>query len=246
VDFFSFAIQVGLFFGFLGIIFGIPIMGSCTFILNYDVKAKCELFHRSQPVSVWKLTASRFLVTIGGLIVLSLFAGLLQLIFSNILLIMYTPMQVNLWLAFNGILLSWIHMSISILVIGSIGFLLSAIFKEGSFGKGALALGALEIAVFVLNYFLDLGIPSPFKGLMRLMFSNINNFVSNFPNCNYAFNVSNNQAQSVYPASVPSQSEILTTAWSTVFTWGVALKLAVCGALFTLATCIYHRREVQF
>lgn len=245
-DFFSFAIQVGLYFGIVGIIFGIPIMGACTFILNGDVKEKCELFHRSQPVSVWKLTASRYIVIIGGLIVLSLFVGIIQLITSNIMISVYTPMQVNLWMALNGMLISWLHLSISIGVIGSIGFLLSAIFKENAFGKGALVLAVLEIAVFIVNYFLNLGVPSPFAGLVRLMFSSISTFVSEFPNVNYAFNVSTNKFNSLYPNTVPTQAEILSKAWSSLFTWGVALRLAVCGALYTLATCVYHRREVQF
>lgn len=242
----SFSLQVGLLFGFLGFMFAIQMLSISASLLNSDVRHKCELFHRSQPVSFWQLTGSRFIAGVGGVIGLALLVGLLQYFVGNILLLILTPLKVDWWMSLNGVLLGWLHISVSLLVLGSIGFLLSAVFKDNSVGKGALVIGGIQAAVMILNYILRLDIPLPIVGLFKLITSNIGSFSDVFPTMQYGIQFGNNikSVNDVSAFTLPPM--FLTSLWSTLVTWGIALKLAVSGLLFVLAACIYQRREVQF
>ncbi len=242
----SFAVQVALMFSFLGFMFAIQMVSISTSIMNTDVRHKCELFHRSQPVSVWQLTASRFAAGIGGFIALTLVAGIIQYFVATLLLFIPAGFKVDWWMGLNGMLLSWAHLSVSLLVLGSIGFLLSTVFKDNAFGKGALILGGIQVAIWIINYLTHLGIPSPVTALANLVMSNIRDFTSVFPSMQYGiqFNSHTTAQQGVEAFRLPPM--FLGNLWSSLFTWGIALKLAVSGILYVLSTCLYQRREVQF
>ncbi len=242
----SFALQAGLFLGFLGLIFAIPMTVLSATLLNSDIKHKCELFHRSQPVSVWKNTASRYVAGIGGLVGLAFLAGLFQLVAGNILLAILTPMKVDWWLAFNGFLLSWMHLSISITVLGSLGFLLSAVFKDNAIGKGALAIGAVDIAIVIMNYYLKLGIPALSKNLFKLVYSNISDFSNVFPTMQYGIVMGSNARTTGDISAFTLPQGFLSGLYGSVFTWETLAKAGLCVALYALATFIYKKREVQF
>lgn len=242
----SFALQAGLFLGFIGLVFAIPTAISGSILLNGDIKGKCELFHRSQPVSVWQVTASRFIVGIGGMLALALGIGLLQYLAGNLLLVIFTPLRVDWWLSLNGMLLGWAHLSVSLLVLGSVCFLLSSVFKDNAFGKGALVLAAVELAVHAANYFLKAGIPSPFGLLRDLVMSNLRDFTHTFPTMQYGIQFNHKVSGEAAMAAFQIPSRFLGTLWSSLFSWGVALKLFASALLYTLATCLYQRREVQF
>lgn len=242
----SFAIQVGLFFGILGFMFAISMVILSSTLLNNDVKHKCELFHRSQPVSVWEITGARFIAGIGGLIGIAFAIGLFQYLLGNITLLIISPLKVDWWLSLNGFLAGWAHLSISLLVLGAICFFLSSIFRDNAFGKGALILGAVELALLIINKTMNMHIPSPSAGLFKLIASNIGSFTSIFPTMNYGVQVGKavNTGHNLEMFNMPSY--FLYNVWSTVLSWGVALKIAVSGGLYLLATYIYKNREVQF
>lgn len=242
----SFALQAGILLGFFSIIFGIPMAVLSATLLNSDIKHKCELFHRSQPVSVWKNTASRFTAGIGGYVALAFLAGLVQLFIINILLTILTPMQANWWLAFNGFLLSWLHLSISLIVLGSMAFLLSAIFRDNAIGKGALAIAAVDISVVIINYFLKMDIPSLSLKLIKLVYSNISAFSNVFPTLQYGIVVGKNNYTTGDASSFVLPQGFLSSLYASVFTWETLAKAGLCVALYALATFIYKKREVQF
>lgn len=242
----SFAMQAGLFFGLLGLIFAIPMIISGSTLLNSDIKTKCELFHRSQPISVWRLTASRYIVGIGGYVGLAFLVGLAQMIIGSIIAMAITPLRIDWWMAFNGFMLSWMHLSISLTVIGTIGYLLSSIFKDNAFGKGALSIFVIESAITIINYFLKLGIPSLFKNLFKLIYANISDFTAVFPTMQYGIVVGENYNTTGDLGAFAIPPAFLSSLYSSVFNWDTAGKVLFCLVLYVLATCIYHRREVQF
>jgi ABC-type transport system involved in multi-copper enzyme maturation permease subunit len=242
----SFAVQVGLFLGILGFLFATSMIILGSTLLNSDVKHKCELFHRSQPVSVWEITASRFIAGIGGLVGVAFAIGLFQYLVGNLTLLIITPLKVDWWLSLNGFLAGWAHLSVSLLVLGSICFFLSSVFRDNAFGKGALILGAVELAIVIIDKTMNIHIPSPSVGLFKLIGSNIASFTEIFPTMNYGVQVGHavNTGQNLDMFKVPPY--FLYNVWSTILSWSVALKVAVSGALYLLATYIYKKREVQF
>lgn len=243
----SFVMQSAMFFGFLGVIFVIAMSIIGSSLLNQDIKHKCELFHRSQPVSVWKITASRFIAGIGGLLALALLIGIFNMFLSNFMAMLLTPMRVNCWMSFNGLILSWLHFSIALMVLGSILFLLSAIFRDHAFGLGAGGLGALQLVTFFLNKTYGWKIPYILNAIFKLIMSGILKIQTVLPS---------SQQFGVVHISTGSQEPDLSTfivppnflynLWSSLFTWDIAFKFFFCAVLFVIATYIYKRREVQF
>jgi hypothetical protein len=253
----SFGMQVGLFFSFIGIIVAISSLITSSMLLNQDVKHKCELFHRSQPVNVWSLTASRYLVGIGGMIMLSFLLGLINFLVANILVSIITPLRIDWWLATNGFLLSWLHISIVLLVSGSICFVLSSVFRDNALGKGILGLAGIEIVIRALNSIYRVGFPSLFENTQKLIMSGVNSFNETASALKYG-SISINPQDSAYLNALAAKGpeaiakafglpeHFLNIMWSTLFTWDIGFKLLFCIAMYILATCFYQRREVQF
>ncbi|MFO7660304.1 MAG: hypothetical protein R6V77_05275 [Candidatus Cloacimonadaceae bacterium] len=243
----SFLMQSAAFFGFLGIIFVIAMSIIGSSLLNQDIKHKCELFHRSQPVSVWKITASRFIAGIGGLIALALAIGVLNMFLSNFLAMMLTPMRVNWWMSFNGLILSWLHFSIAIMVLGSILFTLSAIFKDNAFGLGAACLGGLQLVTLFLNKIYGWNIPYIANAIFKLIMSGILKIQAYLPT-SQQFGIVTIRTGSQEPdlSTFVVPPNFLTSIWSSLFTWDIAFKFFFCAVMFVIATLIYKRREVQF
>jgi hypothetical protein len=228
-----------------------------TTLLNQDVKNKCELFHRSQPVNVWKLTASRFLAGIGGMVALSLALGLINFLVINVIVSVTTPLRLDWWLAINGFFLSWLHMSIVLLVSGSMGYLLSAVFRDNAMGKGILGIAGIEIVIRALNGFYKTGLPSLVENLFKLIMSGLSQFQNAVTVMKYGSlsfyspgtgTSSNISIGGVGHAANSFQMPVSFTGnlWATLFTWDIVFKLLLCVGLYALATYIYHKREVQF
>jgi hypothetical protein len=242
----SFVMQSAMFFGFVAMIFVISMSIISSSLLNQDIKHKCELFHRSQPVSVWKLTASRYIAGIGGLIAMSLLIGIINMFLSNLMATILTPMRVDWWMSLNGLILSWLHFSVAMLVLGSILFLLSAIFKDHAFGLGVGGLGVLQLLTLILNKLYGWKIPYILNAIFKLITSGIAKINLVLPNT-YQFGI-----VSVQPGQDPDLStfvipqHFLYNLWTTLFTWDIAFKLLFCGVMFVLATLLYRQREVQF
>lgn len=242
----SFVMQSAMFFGFLGIIFVIAMSIISSTLLNQDIKHKCELFHRSQPVSVWKITASRFIAGIGGLIALALAIGVLNMFLSNFLAMLLTPMNVNWWMSLNGLVLSWLHFSIAIMVLGSILFMLSAIFRDNAFGLGAAGIGAIQLVTFFLNKIYGWKIPYLANAIFKLIMSGILKIQAFLPTSQQFGIVTIRKGGEPNLSTFVVPPNFLTSVWSSLFTWDILFKLVFVAVMFIIATYIYKRREVQF
>lgn len=242
----SFALQAAMFFSFLGFVFVISLSFMSGTTLNQDVKNKCELFHRSQPVSIWKITGSRYLVGIGGPITLSFILGIINMLVSFLVINLTTPMQIDLWMSLNGFMLSWLHFSIALMVLGSIQFLFSAANKENSY-YGFAGIFALQAVTFAVNKSYGWHLPYILKILYKLILSGILNVQQALPTT-AQFGIVTLQTGNHMPdlTKFVIPPNFLHNMWGTLFTWDIALKFVVCAALYVVATCIYHRREVQF
>lgn len=241
----SFLIQFASFIGSLGLLFTLFMFILCPTLLNQDVRHKCELFHRSQPVSIWKITASRFAAGIGGLIIISLAVGIANLFITNISAALLTPFQIDWWMSINGLLLSWLHFSVAMLVLGSILFLLSAIFRDHAFGLGIGGLGVLQLIAFIFNKLYGWNIPYILNVIFKLITSGITRIQAVIPNAQQ-FGIVTVRTGEPDLSNLVIPEHFLYNLWTTLFTWDIAFKLFFCAVMFVLATYIYKRREVQF
>jgi MFS family permease len=242
----SFVMQSAMFIGSLGMIFAMSMLIISSSLLNQDIKRKCELFHRSQPVSVWQITASRFIAGIGGLLGLALAIGVFNMILSNILAMSLTPMRVDWWMSINGLVLSWLHFSIAMLVLGSSLFLFSSIFRDNAFIIGYGSLGLIQVITIILNKLYGWKIPYILSAIFKLIMSGILSISSVLPTSQQFGLITVRTGQEPNLASFIVPEHFLYNLWTTLFTWNIAFKLLFCVVMFVLATCIYHRREVQF
>jgi len=218
-------------------------------ILNKDIKNKCELFHRSLPVSIWKIVASRFIIGIGGFIVVSLVLGIIHYLVLSLLFLFNFPIKMDWWLGLNGFLLGWAHLAIAMLVAGSINGVLSATFKEYQNMYIGLGVLGIEVVTRTLNYLYGLGIPSLFISIRDLVFSGFYDVqrtavgISSKINC---ITVSGLSESEVMLKAVQLPESFLSGMWATLFSWSIGFKLLFAALMFVLATAIYHRREVTF
>lgn len=241
----SFLMHFVSFIGSLGLLFTVAMFILGSTLLNQDIKHKCELFHRSQPVSVWQITGSRFVAGIGGLILVSLAIGFVNMLLTNITAAILTPFQIDWWLSLNGLLLSWLHFSIAMLVLGSMLFLLSAIFRDHAFGLGIGGLGLLQLITFILNKLYGWNIPYILNAIFKLITSGIVNIQKVVPSM-HSFGIVTVRTSEPDISNLVIPPHFIYNLWTTLFTWDIAFKLVFCAVLFIIATYVYKQREVQF
>ncbi|MCK4694529.1 MAG: hypothetical protein KAT74_02140, partial [Candidatus Cloacimonetes bacterium] len=135
--------------------------------LNEDVRKNCELFHRSQPVSVWYTTGSKYLTGIVGNWAVLLIIALFNFIVINIILALFH--QCVFSTAFAGLLQSYVSFIKTGLIIGSITFFLSVVFKDKAFLQGFAVLLAVQILFLILNTLLNWKLPLPLSYLVKLL-----------------------------------------------------------------------------
>jgi hypothetical protein len=240
----SFSMQAIMFMSFFGIVVGISLVVISSGLLNHDIHHKCELFHRSQPVSVWEITGSRYLVGIIGSLIIAFVLGLINMVVVNILTMIATPMHVNWWMSFNGLLLSFLHISVALLLLGSICYTLSAIFKSNAFGKGMLGLVGIDVAIQIVNYLFSFRIPAMSVSFFKFIMSGFSSLTTQITMQKYgAFATAQAKPSDIALFKLPP--DFLTVMWSTLFTWQILEKLLICVALYVISTYIYQKREVQ-
>ncbi len=240
----SFSIQAIMFMSFFGVVVGISMVVISSTLLNHDIQHKCELFHRSQPVSVWQITGSRYLVGIIGSLAVAFALGFINMIVVNIVSTIATPLRVDWWMSLNGLILSFLHISVALLLLGSICFILSSLFKSNAFGKGMLGIGGVEIATQIVNYLMGLKIPSPIGSFFKFIMSGFGNLSTQIQMQKYgAFTAVQGKMGDITQFRLPA--DFLSTMWSTLFTWQILEKLLICAALYVIATYIYQKREIQ-
>lgn len=202
--------------GFMCLIFAISIAGGA---LNRDVQKNSEIFFRSQPVSLWAITSSKFLVLVVGAVLINTAIGLFNFIVYNAFakIVFGTG---NLPAALAGLLTGLIGTGSCILVFGSMAFLLSSIFRQRAVGFGAAIVAGLSIAATLLNHIYGMNLPNLGKAILELG-SDILRF--------------DRVAQFTGPAD----------AWQQVLNWMLVKRLVLSGLFFVVATYLYQLREIK-
>lgn len=208
--------------GFIAVLFTITTTQTA---LNDDLKRNCELFHRSQPVSYWLRSLSKFCVTIGGNWVVLLIISLFNYLIINLILAFFG--QYSAGASISGMLLAFLYFVKITLLIGSITFFLSAIFKEKAFFTGLAILFGTNFLFMLLNALLGWHLPLPMKYLADL------------------FSFQSQIHLEGDPTSVEYGKLVAHTWKMMIFNWKSLLQVVVSGIFFAAATLIYKSKEVK-
>ncbi len=208
--------------GLMSIIFTIMLMQGA---LNEDVRRNCELFHRSQPVSIWLRTGSKFYVgLIGNWIVLFLIALFTFIVVNIILAIMH---QFNFYVAVSGMLQAFIAFVKTGLIIGSLTFFCSAIFKDKAFLKGLSIIVAVHFLFLIFNRMFGWNLPLPLSYLIKLM-------------------TFDSGQRALVGVDEFETLNLIKNAWNSIlFNWKTLFQVLFSGALFAGATLIYKNKEIK-
>lgn len=208
--------------GLIALLFTITITQSS---LNEDLRRNCELFHRSQPVSFWLRALSKYTVGIGGNWAVLFILAVFNYLVVNIILAFLG--QFNLSASVTGLLLAFLVFAKISLLIGSITFFLSAVFKDKAFFTGAGILLGVQFLFLILNALLGWKLPLPIDYLLGLI------------KFNSGLNYENN-------LNILEYREVVADFWK-VGVWNLKslLQILVSGMFFAAAALIYNNREVK-
>ncbi|MEA2095444.1 MAG: hypothetical protein U9P73_01955 [Candidatus Cloacimonadota bacterium] len=213
-------------------IMGLPGLISLIFIiiltqgaLNENIRNNSELFHRSQPVSIWYQSASRYIVGIAGNW-LALFAiAIFNFIIVAIILAVADKFIFST--AFAGMAQSVVSFMKTGLIIGSITFFFSAVFKDKAFLQGLAIIVGVQFLFTILNMLMQWHLPLPLSYIMKLI--NASTPTSIEPE--------------VFNENV---SYYILEIWKKILiNWNTLLQVGVSGVLFVGATLIYKSREIK-
>ena len=213
-------------------IMGLPGLISLIFIiiltqgaLNENIRNNSELFHRSQPVSIWYQSASRYIVGIAGNWLVLFTIAIFNFILVAIILAVTDKFIFSI--AISGMAQSVISFMKTGLIIGSITFFFSAVFKDKAFLQGLAIIVGVQFLFIILNILMQWNLPLPLSYIMKLI------------------NAST-------PASIEPEifsenvSYYIGEVWKRVLiNWNTLLQIGVSGVLFVGATLIYKSREIK-
>jgi len=208
--------------GLMSIIFTIMLMQGA---LNEDIRRNCELFHRSQPVSIWLRTGSKFYVgLLGNWIVLFLITLFTFIIINIILAIIH---QFNFYVAVSGMLQALTAFIKTGLIIGSFTFFCSAIFKDKAFLKGLSILVAIQVLFLIFNSLFGWNLPLPLSYLLKLITIDAGQ-------------------RALVGIDEFETAKIIGDAWNKILlNWKTLYQILFSGALFAGATLIYKNKEIK-
>ncbi|MFA6793264.1 MAG: hypothetical protein WCY99_05210, partial [Candidatus Neomarinimicrobiota bacterium] len=127
----------------MGLVFFVFMLLMAQSSLNRERQLLCDDFFRCQPVSILKTGAAKYLMHVfGGLPLLAACALVTAVLLSFVML--FSGYGFPFGAALGGALLGWLVYLKVCLVIGSLVYLFSAIFKSSAFIKGVAAMGILE------------------------------------------------------------------------------------------------------
>ena len=216
--------------GFMSLIFTIMLTQSA---LNEDLRRNFELFHRSQPVSVWHRSLSKYITGIGGFWIVLFLIGIFNFIVVNSFVAIVG--QFHFKTAISGMMLAQLGYMKFTLIIGSIAFFCSVIFKDKAFFKGISVLLAIHVLFLIVNVWFGWKLPMPLTYLIDLL---KDNSVTNFQGNDFFFGTDSSQYFEI--------SDMIKEKWnSLIFSWKSLLQIAVSGSLFAISTFIYKNKEVK-
>ena len=194
--------------------------------LNLERFHKCEIFYRSQPLSIWLYSLSKYIIAIVGPILILILTGIVNLL---LIIPFLSPfMAFNLPDALAGLGVSLLLYSRSILVLGSIGFLISGIFKEKAFIKLLWIILVLQIILVIAHLTLDFPLIN-----MSEYFTKLINPIGGIGEAL--------RSDSIESLDNFRQAMEINTI---LFNWHTGLQLLVSGIFFGLGVIIYKTKEV--
>lgn len=191
-------------------------------ILNVNKRENYELFHRTQPVSIFQISFAKLIgISISNW---SVFFGLCLInylvfnIFFSIQLSGIIPW--NFWYGFVGMFYPAIAALVLSIILVAIASLFSAIFQDGALLKAAGIIFGLQIIISIFNHLYKWNVPSPldyFRSLLRIISLNLGR-------------------EQIIHFTVP---RVFLLEWNTL------LHLIAAAGFFIIATYIYGKREVK-
>jgi hypothetical protein len=193
--------------------------------LNEDIRRKSELFHRSQPVSIWLRSLSKYISGIAGNWITFLAIGIFNIIIAVIVMLLIDQLRFDFMMA--GWLQAFTGMMKMTMIVGSICFFFSAIFKDKAFLQGLAILVGLQFLLWILNQLLGWNLPLPLNYLYQLLrtnsFTNFDTFVT--------------EKDVMY---------LINRNWQDlVFSWRNIIQILFSGFLFFISTLIYKSKEIK-
>jgi hypothetical protein len=205
--------------------------------LGEEDKSAGHAFHRLQGVSAWKITGSRYLISLifGTLSVFVL--NLIRYAALSYFFMHSTGIHLNWQIALQSWLLSSCYLWIILLGMGSLSFLMTAIFRKFGHIYGSLFIALCLLCVFYWELL------HGYKGwLSDIIFGKSVLFPGNF------------YLQASHSGGLPLAMQFqkaipphfLQNSWHSLFSWPVLLTIAGSGLLYIAATMIYKHRRIEF
>jgi ABC-type transport system involved in multi-copper enzyme maturation permease subunit len=213
--------------GFAGFVMVLVALSIGNQSLNMEKFRKCEIFYRSQPVSIWSYSFSKYLIAVLAPIVVLFIVG----VFNLVLVVPFVNQIIRFDFidAISGLLVSFLLYSRSIIVVGSIGFLVSGIFKEKAFLKLIIILVSIQLIIVFAHFSLDTPLFDMTQYLVKL--------VNPLNGLKEMVDVEN--LESIMDFRQVFNLRIL------LFNWHSALQIIASAVFFVLGTFIYSRKEVN-
>jgi len=224
----------------MGLIFSISILIGA---LNSDMRHNCEIFYRTQPVSLWWRAASKYKVGLFFTLAVTLGLTLVQYGLSNLILFLFTH-HADWWLGFVGTMQYYFHMFFVTILCGSLAFFFSAVFKEHTFFRGAGLLLLLAFLIVVINLAFEVS-PIIFNGYqVEFRIPGMYKILFGYPIAGYS--ISNDPTMDLGRDlnSLAQLKDTILFRWKLIFGWDTLVKVAVSAGLFFAGTWLYIRKEV--
>lgn len=214
------------FASFLFILFTILIAQGA---LNEDLRRNVELFHRSQPVSVWQRVLSKFSVAVLGNWAVMVVIGLVNMFIASVLLAYIGSYSFGYMLV--GFLQALVVMLKYGILSGSIALFCSALFKDKAFIKGLAVVAGFNLFVVIVNIWFGWNLPNPWIYVMKLI--NIEVFPRDISGMGDL-------------SSIAALHQFIASRWHMiVLNWHALLQMVISAAFFAGSVIIYDHKEVK-
>ncbi|MDD2228541.1 MAG: hypothetical protein PHY48_03915 [Candidatus Cloacimonetes bacterium] len=135
-------------------------------LINGGFKRKCEILHLSQPVSMFKIIAAKYLfMTLGTMLLLAIVSFVNSMVLSVFFNI---NSGAHLYFGIVAWAQTFVQVCFTVLFVSSLYWLFAGLFKRKSFVMGTLLVFAIQIAISILNYTANMHIPSLISYLVKL------------------------------------------------------------------------------
>ena len=192
--------------------------------LNEDKQKNCELFHRSQPVSIWKRTSSKYIFGIVSNWLVLLIIAVVNFIIINAVLFAFN--QFEFYTALSGFSQGIISYLKAGIIIGSLAYFCSSVFKDKAFFQGIAILVGIQFLFLLFNAVFGWNLPLPMSYLMDLI-------------QNTSLKISETNI------SLFDTKQLISHNWNLIlFNWKTLIQIVASSLLFVAGTFIYKYKEI--